>query len=87
MFSLNAEEGPRQQVFMSGATNASFILRFTQEHTPGAELAAGAWRGLIRHVQTNEEIRFTRIESALAFITHYVNLTNGDRVEHEREEE
>jgi hypothetical protein len=72
---------------MPEATIASFILRFTQEHTPGTQLAAGAWRGVVRHVQTNEEIRFTQIENALAFIAHYVDIKSGDIVEHGRGEE
>jgi hypothetical protein len=44
---------------MSEATIASFILRFTQEYASGTETAYGAWRGVIRHVQTQEEMRFT----------------------------
>lgn len=62
---------------MSEATIASFILRFTQEHIPGAKPSCNAWRGVIRHVQTNEEIHFTRVENALGFISGYVDITAG----------
>jgi hypothetical protein len=58
---------------MPETTIASFILRFTQEHTADTEPAPGVWRGVIRHIQTNEELRFTRIESALGFIARYVD--------------
>ena len=46
----------------------SFILRFTQDQ----QALDTPWHGVIRHVQNNEEIRFTRIEDALAFINGYV---------------
>ena len=62
---------------MPEATIASFILRFTQEHTPGVEPTCSAWRGVVRHVQTNDEVRFTQMESALAFITRYVDITSS----------
>jgi len=29
---------------------------------------------MLRHVQTNEQIHFTELEEALAFITNYVDL-------------
>ncbi len=62
---------------MPEATIASFILRFTQEHSSKAEPPCAAWRGVIRHVQTNKEIRFTQIESALAFVARYVDISHG----------
>jgi hypothetical protein len=57
----------------------SFILRFAQE-SPAETLPTGdPWRGFIRHVQTNEQVRFTHIEDALNFIANYVELTRtGD---------
>lgn len=57
----------------------SFILRFVQE-SPAANAPTGdQWHGTIRHVQTNEQVRFTHIEDALNFIAHYVELTRtGD---------
>ena len=59
---------------MPEATIASFILRFTQEHDSEAEPSGVAWRGVIRHVQTNEQIRFIQIEDALAFVARYVDI-------------
>ena len=61
---------------MSETVISSFILRFTQEtqvETP--------WRGVVRHVQSDEEIRFTRIDEALRFIARYVDLTGEPAVE------
>lgn len=55
---------------MSDTVISSFILRFTQE--TDADLP---WRGVVRHVQSDEETRFTRIDEALRFIGRYVNLT------------
>lgn len=62
---------------MSEATIASFILRFTQEATSETEPSGGTWRGVIRHVQTNEETRFAQIADALAFIARYVDIEEG----------
>lgn len=55
---------------MSEVIISSFILRFTQEsplETP--------WRGVVRHVQSDEEARFTRVDEALQFIARYVDLS------------
>ena len=51
---------------------SSFILRFTQESD--ADLP---WRGVVRHVQSDEESRFTRIEEALRFIGRFVDVTGN----------
>ena len=61
---------------MPEATIASFILRFIQEHDSESDPSGVAWRGVIRHVQTNEQIRFTRLDPALAFIARYVDITS-----------
>jgi len=58
---------------------ASFVLRFTQEQAPDeAQAPSATWRGVIRHVQSNEEIHFTHMENALAFIARYVDISPGD---------
>ncbi len=62
---------------MSETTIASFVLRFTREHDAGDSPGGAGWRGVIRHVQIGEEIHFTRMDDALAFITRYVDI-NGD---------
>lgn len=62
---------------MSETVISSFILRFTQESE--ADLP---WRGVVRHVQSDEESRFTRIEEALRFIGRFVDVagdTTADR--------
>ncbi|MGD2177300.1 MAG: hypothetical protein PVG71_05695 [Anaerolineae bacterium] len=65
---------------MPQATIASFILRFTREsgsESKGCRPSApsgGGWRGVIRHIQTTEEMRFARMEDALSFIARYVDI-------------
>lgn len=64
---------------MSETVISSFILRFTQESD--ADLP---WRGVVRHVQSDEESRFTRIEEALRFIGRFVDVA-GDVAADERQ--
>lgn len=66
---------------MSETKIASFVVRFVQEADAddgeGAAAAgqlAAPWRGVIRHVQSREEVRFTEMEEALAFMGRYVAL-------------
>jgi Tfp pilus assembly protein PilE len=53
----------------------SFIVRFVQEQKQTNGPSAVAWHGVIRHVQSKEEIRFTQIEDALRFVANYVELS------------
>lgn len=55
---------------MPGTTIASFILRFIRESSPDAP--SGAWRGIVRHIQTGEQFGFTCLEDAMAFIARRV---------------
>ncbi|MCS7282870.1 MAG: hypothetical protein RMK65_04815 [Anaerolineae bacterium] len=55
---------------MPGTTIASFILRFIREPLP--DVPSGAWRGIVRHIQTGEQYGFTRLEDAMAFIAQRV---------------
>jgi len=59
---------------MTKAENiASFVLRFTQELWHDAEGEPHIqWRGHIRHVQGDEEDRFTNFAEAVAFIQRYL---------------
>lgn len=67
---------------MSEATIASFILRFTQEQPLETGADTISWRGVIRHVQSNEQTRFLHIEDALAFMAHYVDIHAGEQETH-----
>ena len=58
---------------MSETAVTSFIIRFIQEQESDQEPPI-AWRGLIRHVQSSAETRFSRIEEALAFMNGYVDI-------------
>lgn len=49
----------------------SFIVRFVQ---PESGEQALPWHGVVRHVQSREEMRFTRVEEALQFMSRYVPL-------------
>lgn len=61
----------------------SFILRFVQPEQGGAPLS---WHGVVRHVQSREELRFTRVEEALQFMNRYVPLGDAVRGEQAGEE-
>jgi len=50
------------------------MIRFVEENVPAGQPGAPAWRAVIRHVQSREEERFTRIDELLAFINRYVEL-------------
>ncbi len=54
----------------------SFVIRFVQaEPLPGTPGERGAaFRGSIRHVQTDEEISFTHWADAVQFIRRFVQL-------------
>ncbi len=49
----------------------SFVIRFVRE-TSDSEQAR--WRGLIKHVQSNNETAFTEFVDALAFMQEFVNV-------------
>jgi len=66
---------------MSETAVTSFIIRFIQEQDD----TNASWRGLIRHVQTSEEIRFTDMTDALKFMASYVDL-GTERKERETED-
>ncbi len=63
----------------SEADLTSFVLRFVTDRAVGDQ-AGPQWRGVIRHVQTNQERHFTRWAEAVAFIEQYVEL-NEERNE------
>jgi hypothetical protein len=53
----------------------SFVLRFVCEGLANlADKPAGEWHGVLRHVQSNTELHFTRWEDAVAFIAQHVEL-------------
>lgn len=58
---------------------ASFVLRFTQDLWQDAQGEPHIeWRGHIRHIQGDEEVRFTDFSEAVTFIQHYLmQLTQG----------
>jgi hypothetical protein len=57
---------------MSETAVTSFIIRFTQEPAPDP----APWRGLIRHIQTDQEAHFARIEDALQFIAQFIEISD-----------
>ncbi|MBK9711456.1 MAG: hypothetical protein IPO81_09015 [Kouleothrix sp.] len=63
---------------------ASFMLRFVREEPldgeprpEGDPAEAAGWHGVIRHIQSDAERRFTRWEEAVAFIEQYIDLAQG----------
>jgi hypothetical protein len=57
---------------MAETAVTSFVVRFMQE-----DPADDAWRGFIRHVQTSQEIHFSRIEDALSFMGQFIKIDSG----------
>ncbi len=65
---------------MAETTVNSFVLRFVQERPQLTETGIGnPWRGVIRHVQSNQEKRFTRMEDAVSFMVDYLDLSEDDQ--------
>ncbi len=56
----------------------SFVVRFVQDAPARASSIAQNWRGVVVHVQTNEEKSFTQVADAIAFMARYVSI--GDFV-------
>ncbi len=69
---------------MADTTIHSFVLRFVQEHEP--QPPGALWYGVIRHVQSSNEIRFADIHEALAFMEGYVDLTQSGMIHQTRME-
>lgn len=57
-------------------TISSFVIRFVQSDAPAPETGSPprAMRGIIRHIQSDREIAFSRWQEALDFIQSYVTL-------------
>ncbi len=55
---------------------ASFVLRFMLDQEAGA--APNNWRGVIRHVQTNDELHFSGLKDALTFIQRFIEIPDSD---------
>lgn len=52
----------------------SFVLRFTKTSNDSST-PSHIWRGVIRHVQSEEHCNFTRFSDAMAFMEKYVELS------------
>ena len=59
----------------SEANLTSFVLRFVFDQPPeeGASNRQ-VWHGVIRHVQTNQELLFSDWADAVAFVARYVDV-------------
>ena len=55
---------------------ASFVLRFVLDQETGA--APNNCRGVIRHVQTNDELHFSGMKDALGFIQRFIEIPASD---------
>jgi hypothetical protein len=51
---------------------ASFVVRFMLDQE--IESSKVNWRGVIRHIQTNEQFNFSGMDEALQFIQQYVQI-------------
>jgi hypothetical protein len=50
----------------------SFVLRFVQDSTEAE--ARKNYRGVIRHVQSNQEVIFSRWSEVETYIAHFIDL-------------
>ena len=59
-------------------TISSFVIRFVQDEAEAKAVETGPahmpYRGTIRHVQTDQEVSFTRWEDAVSFIQRFIRL-------------
>ncbi|MEW5830882.1 MAG: hypothetical protein AB1846_18475 [Chloroflexota bacterium] len=53
---------------------SSFVIRFVMEAAPAEGGTQPAYRGAIRHIQSDEEMNFNTWEDAVEFIRRYVPL-------------
>jgi len=59
-------------VYMSDKTVDSFVLRFVQDAGSDRSALGITWQGIIRHVQSGKELRFTSSYDALNFLNSFV---------------
>ncbi len=55
---------------------SSFVIRFIKESDP--QLAASPYRGVIRHVQSDQELSFTNWTDVESFIQRFVPIHRMD---------
>lgn len=65
---------------MPGTTVNSFVVRFVQETPVHAGDGFKPWRGIIRHVQSNQETNFAHLEDALFFMQGFVDIGDENRL-------
>jgi hypothetical protein len=56
----------------------SFVIRFVHAG-PGFSPSAPGYRGTIRHVQTDQEVAFTRWDDVVDFVKLFVSIEDEDR--------
>lgn len=60
----------------SSPTIASFVIRFVLDEAVPDESNQPAYRGAIRHIQSDKEIHFSNWEDAVEFIQRFVALNS-----------
>ena len=58
---------------------SSFVIRFVVEPAPAQVEPQPPYRGAIRHIQTDEELAFSRWEDVENFIRRFVPLETTER--------
>jgi hypothetical protein len=56
---------------------SSFLIRFIDIPHP-EELRRGAYRGVVRHIQTGDELAFTRWKEAVDFMQRFFPFEDGN---------
>jgi hypothetical protein len=66
---------PAQSPFVT-----SFVIRFVREQA-APDRVAHPYRGTIHHVQSNQEIAFTRWQDAVKFIERFIVLSDEEKAD------
>jgi hypothetical protein len=68
-------------IFMPDTEVDSFVLRFVRDYASESSSVGIIWHGVIRHVQSGNELRFTSTQDAIGFLNNYVGFATLDEQE------
>ena len=71
-------------VVMPGTEVDSFVVRFAKKPDSQECSQSISWYGLIRHIQSDRQLRFTNIKDALSFMAGFVQLEEETGLDNER---
>ena len=78
-----AREIDKYDRFMTDTAVDCFALRFVQDSGTERLALYSSWYGVIRHVQSGAEDRFTKSDDAIRFLNSYIHFASLDEEESE----